>query len=250
MKRIILVLIMGLSLILFASLAGATALTVDQVIYATDPNFNSGTLSASVDISPWDSNTFLLTLTNTTPYSTIPTYVPGTVTLTGVGFVLPAGYTISGGSAQTAWGHTPGTNTPSQWWGYTNAAEGPFLNIATLSTSQSVSTLSAVVDTKFQSGGPNSINGPKGGIAPNNEYLAYYPDSWYYFIGSASFLIDVTGGNLSANFAGFVSSIESNNVVVAFSSPNAIPEPISLILLGSGLIGLLAYGRKRRKIIR
>ena len=72
-----------------------------------------------------------------------------------------------------------------------------------------------------------------------------YPDPSQYpviqdFI-QIDLLLDTKGANLDPNF---LNAIASNDVVVSFGSPTAVPEPATMLLLGSGLLGLAGFRKK------
>jgi hypothetical protein len=171
--------------------------------------------------------------------------VPAVFTLTGVGFDLPSGYTISSGSVETDFYHLA-SHDPNQQWGFDKSPpdSGPFANVATIKANTAVSTLKASVVEPFIPGGVIPIDGPSGGIAPT-AYLSSYPDSWDYFNGTAVFLFTLSGN--VTNWPQFVNDMEGGDVVVAFGSPNAVPEPSILIFLGAGLLVLGVLGKKFKK---
>ncbi len=93
------------------------------------------------------------------------------------------------------------------------------------------------------SGGDQPYYGP---VLPNTSFV-----EWWAMLGS-----ELENG-LSLNGFDFVSSSQISDPIVfsvngdwtiagvASLPPSSVPEPCSLLLLGSGLIGLAGYGRKK-----
>lgn len=231
MKRIICFLLMSIAWLSCAGVAAAFSLTVDQYLYAPDPNFDTSTLSAGVEITREagdPENSFRLYLYNNTPTSTEPYDFPSIVTLTGVEIELPTGWNIIGGFAPMM-DQNDSDYTPSQLWGYNNeSGAGPFANLATLPTNAVVSTLESAITDPFAS--PSWIDGPSGGVAPSG-YFDFYPASWPAYKGVADYFIiylDHIVKDVSDIF---------DNVTLLLISKNAMswspshPQPVFLSLL-------------------
>jgi len=228
----------------------ATALTIDQIIYQPSTGLDPAMLSASATATI-SGSTLMITLTNTS--LTTGGESSGWL-LTGIGFELPEGisltntaaYVSSGSSGYYKIGSTPyslgaGDNLRGEWGG--GAAEGPFVDVTTLN----VDYVAATLQSAFASGNPFDpavflknpvgVNGPEFGLLSgsftNAGGLGYIQDSIT--------LVWSFSGTLSE------SDIENGNVVVSFGSPTAVPEPHTLLLLGSGLLAVVGFGRKFRK---
>lgn len=186
---------------------------------------NSGQVSTATVVCEFNSqtNTLTFTITNTSAITS-----PGsTSTITGIGYDLPP---IGNASASGLNGFT-GQQAPSlsSTFNFSDAALGSvpagFNNV--------------VLDFGFTTGASGNFNGgsPNDGLAPGE---------------SASFT--VTG----AAFSGFTESQICNAIFVRFQNtpgvgsdvgvPNTqVPEPSSVLLMGSALLGLGGYARKRLK---
>jgi len=231
--------------------AAADVIDVDQIIWEYDPYFNPNYLSASVEFQTIknDLDTFRIVLTNLTkpvlPLDTKTTdsWFPSKVLLTGLGFSLPEKYAILGGVVSKE-NYVPKKDSLPAW-GYDNyKIQGPFADVATLPVNTVISTLEAAAakgkeDGMFEPGNPKDLNGPSDGVL--SEYFKL--DNFPYFSGSM--FIEVNLNQKVEDWGKFFASINEGNVVVAFGSPSPIPEPATMLLLGSGLIGMAAFGRKK-----
>jgi hypothetical protein len=203
-------------------LAGAATVRADTI---TISGVNSGQAATATVVCNFNSqtNTFTFTITNTSAITQ-----PGsTSTITGIGFDLPP---LGNASASGLNGFT-GMQAPSLTSNFTfsdgdlGAVPAGFNNV--------------VLDFGFTTGPSGNFNGGSvnDGLLPGE---------------SASFT--VTG----AAFTGFTEAQICNAIFVRFQNvpvagsdvgtPGQIPEPSSILLLGSSLVGLGGYARRRLKL--
>ena len=200
-----------------ASTARADTITIVGV--------NSGQVSTATVVCEFNAqtNTLTFTITNTSAITS-----PGsTSTITGIGYDLPP---LGNASASGLNGFT-GMQAPSLTSNFT-FSDGDLGNVP-------AGFNNVVLDFGFTTGPSGNFNGgsPNDGLLPGE---------------SASFT--VTG----AAFAGFTESQICNAIFVRFQNvpgvgsdvgvPNTqVPEPSSILLMGSALLGLGGYARKRMK---
>ncbi len=227
--------------------------------------------TATVDYSFLGGGTQLqLVVTETTP-AAASSLTGGAAILTSIGFLLPGtavlvptGSTVTIAAGSSSVGFDPNGAPPPQdfgaganvsgEWGSTNAAgEKP---IGNGSSYDFVSALEAQV---IQFAGANldgtaGLNGPQGGLLDDSAArggLGVIDNSVTILLNLDA---DPTTGGIQGLDAGqtaaFLASLEFSSIVewgsdAAFSAP--IPEPGTLLLLGSGLLGAGALGRRFRK---
>ena len=205
------------ALVVFASAtARADTITISGV--------NSGQASTATVVCEFNSqtNTFTFTITNTSAITQ-----PGsTSTITGIGFDLPP---VGNASASGLNGFT-GMQAPSLSSNF-NFSDGDLGNLP-------AGFNSVVLDFGF-------TTGPSGNFAGGSVNDGLLPGE------SASFTVS------GAAFTGFTESQICNAIFVRFQNvpvagsdvgtPSSIPEPSSLMLLGSALLGLGGYARRRFK---
>lgn len=216
---------------LFLSLSAFAVLTCMAAQAQADPitivGSQSGNFStASVDcVFNAATNTLTFTITNTSAITQ-----PGsTSTITGIGFDLPP----IGNASNTGLNGFTGSQAPSMTSGF-DFSDGNLGNVpAGFNT--------VVLDFGF-------TTGPSGNFAGGSVAFGLLPGE------SASFT--VTG----AAFAGFTEAQICNAIFVRFQNvpeasgtgsdvgvPTAVPEPSTMLLLGTALVGLGGVVRKRLK---
>lgn len=185
---------------------------------------DTGQFSTATVVCEFNSqtNTFTFTITNTSAITQ-----PGsTSTITGIGFDLPP---LGNASASGLNGFT-GMQAPSLSSNFT-FSDGDLGNVPHGFNS-------AVLDFGFLTGSNFNGGNPNDGLAPGE---------------SASFIVS------GAAFAGFTEEQICNAIFVRFQNVNTgagsdvgvpgnpIPEPSSILLLGSALVGLGGYVRRKYK---
>lgn len=256
MKRTVLI-ALAVLLALVPVQAGAMLLTVDNILFegegvVPDPLGLAGSVDleiAAVAGGYWA----YFTLTNLTPADAF-SGDSSSVLLSGLGFVLPDGVYIDYGSATVPAGSTvyDGSSATSitdvsQEWGYTNyGPAGAFNDLLGLVNTQ-ITTMNSSTDTQFADGTigpPPGLNGPSWGVL--SSYLVPGAVGGYQIQDS---LLVHAFLSSDGTFTGDLwSYIQSNEVQLTFGSPDrvaVIPEPGTFLLLGSGLLGVGIYARKR-----
>jgi len=186
---------------------------------------NSGQAATATVVCEFNSqtNTFTFTITNTSAITQ-----PGsTSTITGIGYDLPP---LGNASASGLNGFT-GMQAPSATSNF-NFSDGDLGNVP-------AGFNNVVLDFGFTTGPSGNFNGGSvnDGLLPGE---------------SASFTVS------GAAFTGFTEVEICNAIFVRFQNvpvagsdvgtPGQIPEPSSILLLGSALVGLSGYARRRFKL--
>ncbi len=232
--------------------SSAATLNIDEIIYQPGAGLDPAKLSGSVD-AIISGSTLTITLTNSSLSTGGDTsgwlltglgfYLPGGVTLTNTSTVVSGGssgtYSISG----TTHPLSSGDNLRGEWGGGDPSGSGPFSNL----TTKNVNYVSATLQSAFYDGSPFDptamlknpvdVDGPEFGLLSRNFADA---GGLGYIKDSITFQWTINGGSLTTDY------LNDHDVVISFGSPTAVPETGALLLFGTGLIGLVGYRRVRR----
>jgi len=254
-KKIKTILLSGvlLSSLLLPAPSSAISIGYDEIIYEGDAT-NYSLLSGEIDMVS-SGNQLTITLTNT---SGIASSIASENLLTGIGFSLP-NLTIIDGDVSMA-GSTavkfdaPGDDDVSGEWGYDNnpITTGPFQPGAGSSAglvsevNTVVSSMISTSETRFSHhkiAKPSVLAGPEFGL------LSSYPGSsagGLYAIQDSVIITLILSGVYSGDLVDY---IDNHDVVLSFGSPDhtSVPEPATVLLFGTGLVGVGAAAGLRRK---
>ena len=251
---------------LWSGQASATVITYDEIVYSndaapTDPSLLAGTIDMTLSMS----YVLTITLTNTSPlgvHGEVASAEPANNLLTGIGFNLPSGVSIDGGSANSVsstllnfpMGFTGPNLDVSQEWGYDNdpILEGPLFVVAALSYTTGVTSMTSSTDALFASGTIDTmppLNGPDFGLL-SGFVPASTAGALEAIQARVVIMVDLLGlGMEPDDFDGdLIDYIDAHPVALLFGSPTdtTIPEPGTLAIFAFGLLSLGFFARRRR----
>jgi hypothetical protein len=244
MKRVLYLL--AVVMLLGAASVQAGFLTVDQYIYQSGTGVNPGLLSGAIFYES-DGDTITILLTNTSPDAAFVGSPPSNMLLTGFGIQLPGVNIVSLGSGtvtvpgtSTALNFDPGQSTTdiTNQWAYANQSIAGYNLTGALAVDTVVTSVNNGQSYNISTGAkPPGIDGPDYGALSANE--TEFGNSQPGVQNAIQFVLNLNGTAPSA------ADVDAGNVVLAFGSPNAVPDGGSTaMLLGFALAGLAVLVRK------
>jgi hypothetical protein len=184
---------------------------------------STGSLSTAAINSSFNAatNTYTFTITNTSPFD---------ARVTGIGFDLHSA-DFSGNSSSGINGFS-GSNVAAFTFGDGSLGNVPQFNSAVLDFGFTTSNNGA-----FTNGSPNS------GLAPGSSLTFSVSSSAFAGMTQAQI-----AGAIYVRFQRVGANGEGSDVGRVTDTPGSVPEPMTMVLFGTGLAGVAARARRRRNV--
>jgi hypothetical protein len=236
--------VLTLGLVAYQAPLSATLVGVDQIIYQSGSGQTVSSISGTVDITT-SGSTITIVLKNTSLDNAFTdSTAPASMLLTGLGLQLP-GVNITGGTVSVG-GSTPvnfdvgqSTSDISNQYLFANQAIDGYSQAGVLTVDSIVSSVANGQGTRFAGPPPTTLDGPGYGALSANE--TQFGSSTPGVRDAVTIVLNLNGTAPS------VSTLDAGNVVLAFGSPNAVPEPTTMI---AGALLLLPFGFSTLRVLR